>query len=97
MKEEAVLKDFVSGSGYLTVLMAIGIGLIPGCGPQIILATLYVQGTIPFSALAANAICNDGDALFPLLAINKKSAVFATLYNLVPALIVGTTLYLFGL
>ncbi len=94
---EAVLADFVGGSGYLTVLIAVLVGLIPGCGPQIILATLYLQGTIPFSALAANAICNDGDALFPLLAINRKSAVFATIYNLIPALIVGTSLYLFGL
>ncbi len=97
MGGEAVLTEFISGSGYITVLIAVLVGLIPGCGPQIILATLYLQGTIPFSALAANAICNDGDALFPLLAINKKSALFATIYNLIPALIVGTSLYLFGL
>lgn len=93
---ESVMQSFMQGTGFITVLIAVLIGLIPGCGPQIILATLYVQGTIPFSALAANAICNDGDALFPLLAINKKSAVFATLYNLIPALIVGTSLYLAG-
>lgn len=93
---EHIIENFINASGYSTILIAVLIGLIPGCGPQIILATLFVQGTIPFSALAANAICNDGDALFPLIAINKKSAIIATIYNLIPALIVGTSLYLFG-
>lgn len=93
---ELVIENFIQASGYSTILIAVLIGLIPGCGPQIILATLFVQGTIPFSALAANAICNDGDALFPLIAINKKSALVATVYNLIPALIVGSILYLLG-
>lgn len=93
---EEVLVSFMSKSGILVVFLAILIGLIPGCGPQIVLATLFVTGAIPFSALVANAICNDGDALFPLLAINKKSALWATLYNLIPSTIVGVGLYLMG-
>lgn len=70
------------------------LGLIPGCGPQILLAAIYISGGIPFSALVANAICNDGDALFPLLALSKKSALLVTLYNVIPALLVGGFLYL---
>ena len=93
---ETILENFVKGNGYMAVLIAIAVGLIPGCGPQIILATLFVQGTIPFSALMANAICNDGDALFPLIAIDKKSAFEVTVYNLIPALVVGTLLYMLG-
>lgn len=96
MGGEEVLVAFMSKSGFLVVLIAVLVGLIPGCGPQILLATLYVAGVIPFSALIANAICNDGDALFPLLAINKKSAVWVSVYNLIPALIVGGGFYLFG-
>lgn len=97
MGGEAVLENFVKGNGYIAVLIAVLIGLIPGCGPQIVLATLFVQGTIPFSALIANAICNDGDALFPVIAIDRKSAFQVTVYNLIPALLVGTAFYLFGL
>ncbi len=93
---ENALTLFMDKSGFLVVVIAIIIGIIPGCGPQIVLATLFITGTIPFSALMANAICNDGDALFPLLAVDKKSALWATLYNIIPATIVGGILYLFN-
>lgn len=83
--------------GFLVVVAAVLIGLVPGCGPQILLAGLYIAGGIPFSALMANAICNDGDALFPLLALSKKSAFLVTIYNVIPALIVGGVLYFFGI
>lgn len=66
---------------------------LPGCGPQIIVTTLYIQGIIPFSALTANAISNDGDALFPAIAMAPKAAVIATVYTSIPALAVGYGLY----
>lgn len=69
------------------------LGLIPGCGPQIVLAGAYAQGGIPFSALAANAISQDGDALFPLIAIDKKAAIIASIYTTIPALVVGVALH----
>ena len=75
------------------VLAAI-VGLIPGCGPQILLASVYAEGGLPFSALTANAICQDGDALFPLLAVDAKAAIVATIYNFLPAVVVGVALHL---
>jgi hypothetical protein len=33
-------------------------------------------GIIPFSGLVANAISQDGDALLPLIAMDKKAAFF---------------------
>jgi hypothetical protein len=58
---------------------------------------VYAEGAIPFSALTANAISQDGDALFPLIAIDKKAAVVASIYTTVPALAVGVLLHvLFG-
>ena len=74
-------------------LVAIIIGLLPGCGPQIVVTTLYLQGILPFSALAANAVANDGDALFPAIALAPKAALVATLYSAIPAFIVGYGLY----
>ena len=66
-------------------LMAVVIGFIPGCGPQILVTTFYLNGVIPFSALLGNAIANDGDALFPAIAINPRAAVWATVYSAIPA------------
>ena len=83
------LKTWFMHYAYLAPLIA----FLPGCGPQIIVTTLYIQGIIPFSALAANAISNDGDALFPAIAMAPKAAVIATLYTSIPALVVGYGLY----
>ncbi len=77
----------------LLPLMGIIIGLIPGCGPQVLVTTMYVNGLIPFSALLGNAISNDGDALFPAIALNPKAAVMATLYSTVPAVILAYGFY----
>lgn len=69
--------------------VAILVGFIPGCGPQIVVTSLYLTGAIPLSAQLGNAISNDGDALFPALALAPRAAILATLYSAVPALIVG--------
>ncbi len=73
----------------LLPLIAIVIGLVPGCGPQVLVTTLYINGLIPFSALLGNAISNDGDALFPAIALEPKAAFWATIYSTIPALIVA--------
>jgi hypothetical protein len=82
-----------ASAGVLAPIAGAAVGLIPGCGPQIVLAGAYAQGAVPVSALAANAISQDGDALFPLLAINKKAAVVATIYTVIPALVVGILMH----
>lgn len=79
--------------GGLAVLLAIVIGFIPGCGPQIVVTTLYINGVVPFSAQLANAISNDGDALFPALALAPKAAFKATIYSAIPAFILGYGAY----
>ena len=73
----------------LLPLAGIVIGFIPGCGPQVLVTSLFINGVIPFSALLGNAISNDGDALFPAIAIDPKAAVMATLVSAVPALLVA--------
>ena len=77
----------------LLPLIAILIGFVPGCGPQVLVTTLYINGVIPFAALIGNAISNDGDALFPAIALNPRAAVLATVYSAVPALIVAYGFY----
>ncbi len=70
-------------------LIAILIGLLPGCGPQILTTSLYLSGGLPLSAQIGNAISNDGDALFPAIALAPKAAFVATLYSTIPALLVA--------
>ena len=87
------LAGLFAGLGAGGVLMATLIGFIPGCGPQILVTTLYLNGVVPFSALLANAISNDGDALFPALALAPRAAILATLCSAAPALLIGYLVY----
>ena len=83
------LRSVFNSYVFLTPLMAVLVGFIPGCGPQIIITSTYLMGIIPLSAQIGNAISNDGDALFPVLAISPKVGLIATLYSAVPAIIVS--------
>ena len=80
------------GDGFIAIIAVSIIGLIPGCGPQIIVITAYTKDIISFPALAANAISQDGDALFPLLVRHKAASLWATIHTTIPAIIVGVIL-----
>lgn len=92
---ELIITDVMTSAGLMAVIVGALIGLIPGCGPQVIFVTLFTKGMIPFAALLANAISQDGDALFPLLAIDRKSSLWATVITTIPALILGILIYYF--
>ena len=77
----------------LAPLIGVLVGLLPGCGPQIVTTSLYLAGIVPLSAQLSNAISNDGDALFPAIAMAPKAAILATAYSAVPALIVAYATY----
>ena len=83
------LTRLFEGAVIFTPLIAILIGFLPGCGPQVLVTSLYLAGAIPLSAQIGNALSNDGDALFPAIAIAPKAAIVATLYSAIPAVILG--------
>ena len=83
------LKNFFDIWMPFVPLVAIIFGFLPGCGPQVVVATFYLNGFIPLSAEIGNAISNDGDALFPAIALAPKAAFIATLYSAIPAIIVA--------
>jgi hypothetical protein len=83
--------------GLIGVVAGAALGLLPGCGPQLVLTGLYAQGALPLSVLAANALSQDGDALIPLLAVDRRAAVVASLITVVPGLAVGSVLVAVGL
>lgn len=82
--------------GLLGVVAGAAVGLIPGCGPQLVLTGLYAQGALPLSTLVANALSQDGDALFALLAVDRRAAILATTLSVIPGVLVGGTLALLG-
>ena len=84
------------GDGLVAVVVAAAIGLIPGCGPQIIAITAFTKDMVSFPALVANAISQDGDALFPLLVRHRAASLWATIHTTIPAIITGIVLLLGG-
>jgi len=90
------LAAVVAQAGVLPIFATACIGLIPGCGPQIVTVTLYTKGVIPFSALVAHTLSQDGDALFPILAMNPRAAIWLTVTSTVPAVVIGVLFYLIG-
>jgi hypothetical protein len=82
--------------GVAGVVVGAAVGLIPGCGVQIVFTGIFLAGGMPLSTLVANSISQDGDALLPLLALESRSALVATLITTIPAVVVGTGLVLLG-
>ena len=93
LSTKGLIFDSLKYFGPFIPLMAIIIGFIPGCGPQIMITSMYVSGQIPMSAQIGNSISNDGDALFPAIAISAKAAIIATLYSAIPAIFIAYLWY----
>lgn len=93
---EQIIVKVMTSSGLTSVLIGVLVGMIPGCGPQVLFVSLYLRGMFPFSALLANAISQDGDALFPLIAMDRTSAFWSTVINSIAAAAVGIAVYLIG-
>ncbi|MDR0879711.1 MAG: putative manganese transporter [Clostridioides sp.] len=87
------LVNLVLSTGIISVFIGAGLGLIPGCGIQILLMSLYLKGSVPLAALIANAISQDGDALFPILAMDKKAALWSMVITTIPAVIIGVIVF----
>jgi len=75
--------------GLVGVVVGALIGLVPGCAVQIVFAGMFAAGGMPMATLVANTISQDGDALLPLLALEHRSALVATVLTTIPALVVG--------
>ena len=73
---ETWVKQFSSGHVYFFCLLAaILIGMIPESGPHIVFITLYCSGVMPFGALLANSIVQDGHGAIPLFAESKRDFI----------------------
>ena len=82
-------------TGPLMPIIGTLIGFFPSCGPQIVYTELFLRGIVDLPGLVANGISNDGDAIFPMLAIAPKAAILSFLYTALPAIFTGYAVYWF--
>jgi hypothetical protein len=80
--------------GLVGVAVGALLGLVPGCGLQIAFTGMFLAGGVPLPTLVANAVAQDGDALLPLIALDRRAAAVASVITTVPALVVGTAVLL---
>lgn len=90
------VREWVQSNFYVTLLIALLIGIIPQSGPHFIFVLMFAEGTIPFSILMANSIVQDGHGALPLLAESGKSFIVVKLVNIAIALIFGVLVHLAG-
>ncbi|MCL2728112.1 MAG: hypothetical protein FWD56_06990, partial [Bacteroidales bacterium] len=90
------LDQWVMKNGYVVLLIAALIGLIPESGPHLIFIALYASGAAPFSILFANFFVQDGHTALPLLAESKSAFVKAKAIKLVVGVAIGSLLFFVG-
>lgn len=83
--------------GYYGLFIAALIGLFPISGPHIIFIVLFAQGVIPFSFLLVNSIVQEGHGLLPIMGFSWRDTIIVKLYKFILALIIGCSLFVFGI
>ena len=78
------------------ILVAALIGIIPESGPHLVFISLYASGVIPFSALLASSISQDGHGMLPMLPSRLRASMIIKVYNVLVALIIGWVTFYFG-
>jgi hypothetical protein len=83
------LAGFVQGNSWAVLVTAVLFGLIPESGPHLLFVTLFSQGSLPLSILAANSIVQDGHGMLPLLAESRSDFFRVKAINLLVGLTLG--------
>lgn len=79
------------------LLAAVLVGIIPESGPHMVFVTLFAQGAIPFSVLAASSAVQDGHGMLPLLAESPWEFAKVKLLNALASLLLGSGMIVVGL
>lgn len=91
------LSSFTSNYKIAFIFIAALVGLIPESGPHIIFVKLFADGMIPFSVLLTSSIVQDGHGMLPMLSYSIEDTIKIKLFNFAFGIIVGLTLFTFGL
>lgn len=83
---------------FLQPLLCTIIGMIPGCAPSVLLAELFLSGGITFGSAVAGLSAGAGFGYLVLLrSSSRRKAGWIMLWTLIPALVCGTIIHLFGI
>ena len=64
--------------------------------PHLIFVTLFAQGVVPFSVLAASSAVQDGHGMLPLLAESRREFVRVKAVNVLAGLVLGVAMMAMG-
>lgn len=90
------LGGWIKAHPGLALIAAVLVGVIPESGPHLIFVTLFAQGMLPFSVLAASSVVQDGHGMLPLLAESPWEFVKVKAVNVLAGLMLGGTLMAMG-
>lgn len=78
---EEALASALSGNEVLSVVCAALVGLIPNCAASVVIAQLFLDGVIEFSAMMAGLLVSAGVGILVLLRTNRpvKQSIFILL------------------
>jgi len=91
------LGDWIRNHRGWALLAAVLVGIIPESGPHLVFVTLFAQGVLPFSVLAASSAVQDGHGMLPLLAESPREFVKVKAVNALAGLLLGGGMLLMGL
>ena len=80
-------------SGYLQIVVASLLGLIPGCLGAFTAVSLYIHRTFNFAALLTAMIATTGDEAFVMFSMFPGKALQLNLYLLIGSILVGSVFY----
>lgn len=81
-------------SGYLQILVAALLGLVPGCLGAFTAVSLYIHRTFSFAALLTAMIATTGDEAFVMFSMFPGKALELNLYIFLLAILAGSVYYL---
>ncbi len=90
------LQAWIEAHRAWALVVAAAVGIIPESGPHMVFLTLFAQGALPFSVLAASCVVQDGHGMLPLLAESRREFVKVKAVNLAAGLALGGALMAFG-
>jgi hypothetical protein len=90
------LGEWIRAHRGWALIAAVLVGLIPESGPHLVFVTLFAQGVLPFSILAASSAVQDGHGMLPLLAESPREFVKIKAVNALAGLLLGGGMLLLG-
>lgn len=89
IKTRGSWSKWLSGSRFSQLVLAVILGLIPGCMGTYTIVSLYTHNIVSFGALVANLIATSGDEAFIMLSLIPETSILLFILLGVLAVLVG--------